>query len=397
MARAMWSGFLSFGLVNIPVGLHSATAERAIHFHQLHRGTSNRIRYKKVDEVTGEEVPAAEIVNGYDLGGGEHVVVTKEELKEVAAGRSDTIDISDFVELEQINPIHFRQSYYLSPRGKGADRAYALLRQALAETGKVGIATLVLRDKEHLVAVRSSDDVLILETMYFAEEIRSPTEEFDDLPGPGAFQGRELEVAKTLVEALATDWEPARYHDSYRQRVEELIKEKHEGREVVFEAERPKSNVIDLMAALEASIARAGASVDGGAEGSGDPGGARSTRAGGDGASRSAADPASASRASASRASGSRASGSRASGSRAAGSGASGGKSGAGSGASGGKSGAGSGAAGGKSGAGRSGRGTSGPGEPARGRRGKSAVGDASRGQGGDEGQEEAGPVRTAR
>src|ERR1700722_6401565 len=172
MARSIWSGFLSFGLVNVPVGLYPATADQTIHFNQLHKGTSHRIRYKKADEI----------VSGFPLGGGEYVVVTRDELKEAAPGKSETIEISDFVDLGEIDPVHFRQTYYLAPRGKGADRAYALLRQAMHETGKIGIATMVLRDKEHLVAVRPGDDVLILETMYFADEIRSPSEELETLP-----------------------------------------------------------------------------------------------------------------------------------------------------------------------------------------------------------------------
>jgi DNA end-binding protein Ku len=251
----MWSGFLSFGLVSVPVGLYTATADQTIHFNQLHKGTSNRIRYKKVDEVTGEEVAASDIVNGFDLGDGEYVVVTREELKEVAPGKSETIEISDFVDLDRIDPVHFRQTYYLAPRGKGADRAYALLRQAMRETGKVGIATLILRDKEHLVAVRPGEDVLILETMYFADEIRVPAEELDSLPQSAAFEGRELEVAKKLVESLTVEWSAEDYHNTYRARVAELIERKREGQSIVFESERPKSNVIDLMAALEASVA----------------------------------------------------------------------------------------------------------------------------------------------
>jgi DNA end-binding protein Ku len=258
MARSMWSGFLSFGLVSVPVGLYTATADQTVHFNQLHKGTSNRIRYKKVDEVTGEEVATPDIVNGFDLGDGEYVVVTREELKEVAPGKSETIEISDFVDLDRIDPVHFRQTYYLAPRGKGADRAYALLLQAMRETSKVGIATLILRDKEHLVAVRPGDDVLILETMYFADEIRSPSEELETLPKDATFAGRELEVAKKLVESLTVDWSPEDYHNTYRARVEELIERKREGQSVVFEKERPKSNVIDLMAALEASVAKTG-------------------------------------------------------------------------------------------------------------------------------------------
>ena len=269
MARSIWSGFLSFGLVNVPVGLYPATADQTIHFNQLHKGTSHRIRYKKVDEVTGDEVASDEIVSGFPLGGGEYVVVTRDELKEAAPGKSETIEISDFVDLGEIDPVHFRQTYYLAPRGKGADRAYALLRQAMAETGKIGIATMVLRDKEHLVAVRPGDDVLILETMYFADEIRSPSEELETLPKDASFAGRELEVAKRLVDSLTVPWEPADYQNTYRARVEELIDRKREGESVVFEEQRPKSNVIDLMAALEASVAKMGPDADSGAGGAG--------------------------------------------------------------------------------------------------------------------------------
>jgi DNA end-binding protein Ku len=280
MARSIWSGFLSFGLVNVPVGLYPATADQTIHFNQLHKGTSHRIRYKKVDEVTGDEVATDEIVSGFPLGGGEYVVVTRDELKEAAPGKSETIEISDFVDLGEIDPVHFRQTYYLAPRGKGADRAYALLRQAMHETGKIGIATMVLRDKEHLVAVRPGDDVLILETMYFADEIRSPGEELETLPKEASFAGRELEVAKRLVESLTVPWEPADYQNTYRARVEELIEHKREGQSVVFEEERPKSNVIDLMAALEASVAKMGPGAGGGAAGGG-----TSSSSGGTGAS----------------------------------------------------------------------------------------------------------------
>ena len=172
MARATWSGFLSFGLVSVPVGLFSATSDQTIHFNQLHKNTSHRVRYKKVDEETGEELSTEDIVNGYPLGGGEYVVVTKEEMADAAPGKSELIEIQDFVDLEEIDPIFFRQSYYLAPKGKGADRAYALLLQAMLETKKVGIATLVLRDKEHLVAIRPAEKVLMLETMFFEDEIR---------------------------------------------------------------------------------------------------------------------------------------------------------------------------------------------------------------------------------
>jgi DNA end-binding protein Ku len=258
MARALWSGFVTFGLVSVPVGLFRATDDQTVHFNQLHKGTSHRIRYKKVDEVTGEEVPADEIVNGFDLGDGEYVVVTKEELKDAAPGKSELIEISDFVDLAAIDPIYFRSTYYLAPKGKGADRAYSLLRQAMQESKKIGIATLVLRDKEHLVAIRPGDDVLILETMYFPAEIRTASEELDSLPEQASFEGRELAVAKTLIDSLTVDWEPDRYQNTYRSRVEELIESKRDGKTVVAKTSKPKTNVVDLMAALEASVARTG-------------------------------------------------------------------------------------------------------------------------------------------
>ena len=259
MARSTWSGFLNFGLVSIPVGLYSATTDQTVHFNQLHKGTSNRVRYKKVDEATGEELDTDEIVNGYAVGDGEYVIVTREELKQAAPGKSETIEITDFVDLGEIDAKFFRQTYYLGPRGKGADHAYALLRQAMRESNKVGIATLVLRDKEHLVAVRPGDDVLMLETMYFLDEIRDPREQIDDLPELERANPRELAVAKQLIESLSAKWSPDQYRNTYRERIGELIEKKREGHAIVFEAERPKSNVIDLMAALEASVERTSA------------------------------------------------------------------------------------------------------------------------------------------
>jgi len=257
MARATWSGFLSFGLVSVPVGLYSATADQTIHFNQLHKGTSHRVRYKKVDEDTGEELSSEDIVNGYPLGGGEYVVVTKEEMSSAAPGKSELIEIQDFVDLNEIDPIFFRQSYYLAPKGKGADRAYALLLEAMRETNKVGIATLVLRDKEHLVAVRPSEKVLMLETMYFEDEIRNPEQELDTLPEVGHSGERELKIAKQLIDSLTDEWEPSRYQNTYRTRVEELIERKREGNAVVVGSdELPKSNVVDLMSALQESIER---------------------------------------------------------------------------------------------------------------------------------------------
>ena len=270
MARSLWTGFVSFGLVSVPVGMYRATEDQTVHFNQLNKNTGHRIRYKKVDEVSGEEVPATEIVNGHDMGDGEYVIVTKDELKEAAPGKSELMEISDFVDLAAIDPIYFRQSYYLAPRGKGADRAYALLRQAMQETNKIGIATLgparqgaPRRDPARPTTSSSSRRC--------SSRTRSeqPSEELDTLPKNAKFEGRELTVAKTLVESLTVDWEPDRYHNTYRGRVEELIEAKRKGKSVVAKTEKPKTNVVDLMSALEASVARTGKTPDKAANGSG--------------------------------------------------------------------------------------------------------------------------------
>jgi DNA end-binding protein Ku len=258
MPRALWSGVLTFGLVNVPVGLFSATSEKSIRFNQLNKATGNRVRYRKVDDATGEEVPASEIISGYDTGDDEYVMVEREELTSVAPGRSELMEISDFVDLADIDPIFYRQTYYLAPRGKGADRAYALLRRAMVDTGKAGVATMVMRDREHLVVLRPSGDALVVESLYFADEIRAAEDVIGELPGDDSFADRELKIAEQLIESLSVEWEPDRYHDTYRDRVQELIDSKREGRQVVTAKKAPRTNVIDLMAALEESIAARG-------------------------------------------------------------------------------------------------------------------------------------------
>jgi DNA end-binding protein Ku len=262
MPRALWSGVLAFGLVNVPVGLFSATSEKTIRFNQLNRNTNNRIRYRKVDDGTGDEVATEDIVSGYDTGDGDYIVVERDELKSAAPGGSELMEISDFVDIDDIDPKYFRSTYYLAPRGKGADRAYALLRQAMRETGKAGIATMVMRDREHLAVIRAAGDALVVETLYFADEIRDADEVVGDLPADDSFADRELTIAKQLVESLSADWEPDRYHDTYRERVEALIDDKRTGSTTVRSADKPKSNVIDLMAALEQSIAESGRGRD---------------------------------------------------------------------------------------------------------------------------------------
>ena len=255
MPRTIWKGALSFGLVNIPTGLYPATSDKAVHFNQFEEGTSDRIRYKRVNERTGEEVANDRIVRGFDLGGGEYVILSDEELESAEPKKSRQIEISDFVDIGDIDPVYFRSSYYLAPEGDGADKAYALLRRAMEEAGKVAIATLVMRNKEYLVAIRPDGDALAMHTMYFSDEVRTPGKELPGLPEDGDVTDRELSMAQLLIESMESDWNPDRYHDTHREKVEDLIEEKRQGHEIVIqEPAEPAAKVVDLMEALNASI-----------------------------------------------------------------------------------------------------------------------------------------------
>jgi DNA end-binding protein Ku len=256
MARAIWTGSVGFSLVSVPVGLYTATEDKTVHFNQFQAGTSDRIRYKRVNERTGREVDLADIERGHEVSKGDYVLVTDEELEAVAPGRSRTIDITDFVDLAEIDPIYFQKTYYLGPQGEGAVRAYGLLYRAMADTGKAAIATFVMHGKQYLAAIRAAAaDVLALDTMFFADEIRDPRDEIDDLPTGGAFRGRELGIAKQLIDSMTTGWNPANYHDTYRERVEDLIERKRRGEEVITEAAAPEdSTVVDLADALRRSL-----------------------------------------------------------------------------------------------------------------------------------------------
>jgi DNA end-binding protein Ku len=284
VARAIWTGSLSFGLVNVPVGVYAATEDKTIHFNQLQRDTSDRVRNKRVNERTGEEVPYDEIVKGYDLGGGRYVIVDSDELESVEPGRSRNIEITDFVDLAEIDPVFYKSTYYLAPQGRDAQRAYALLRQAMFDENKVGVATFVLRNKQHLVAVRPADKVLALETMYFADEVRDPLAELDTLPGEEvSFRDREIETAKLLIESMTTAWEPGQYRDTYREAVEELIEAKSRGEIVEHERPEEPAPVVDLMEALRKSVEAARDKRSAAAGGAPAPSGAQ---AGGSGRSR---------------------------------------------------------------------------------------------------------------
>jgi DNA end-binding protein Ku len=257
MPRAIWSGAISFGLVNIPVKLYSAVSRKTVRFHQIDAETGARVRQKRVGG-DGEEVAYEQIVKGYEIGPDRYVTITPEELESLEPEKTRTIDIEDFVDLEDIDPIFYDHPYYLAP-DTGAAKAYRLLVDAMDSAGKVAVARVVLRSKEHLVAIRPRSGVLAMETMLFADEVISP-DALDELSGDGDGETseRELAMAKQLIESLTSEFEPEKYRDEYRERVLDLIERKAQGETVVIEApaEAP-AKVPDLMAALEASIASA--------------------------------------------------------------------------------------------------------------------------------------------
>jgi DNA end-binding protein Ku len=257
MPRSIWSGAISFGLVNVPVRLFSAVSPKDVRFHQLEEGTGSRIRLKRVSEQTGEEVPYDRIVKGYDLGGDRYVIIEPDELESLDPKATHSIDIEEFVELDQIDPLYYEHPYYLAP-DKGGSKAYALLVKAMSESNKVAIGRLVMRTKQYLAAIRPVDGVLCLETMLFADEV-VPSSSVDDVPGDEVeVSERELTMARQLIESLSGDFQPEKYHDEYRERVLDLIERKAEGQEIVAPVpiETP-AKVVDLMAALEASLAAA--------------------------------------------------------------------------------------------------------------------------------------------
>ena len=257
MPSAIWTGSISFGLVAVPVRVVSATKSQDVRFNQLEEGTNARIRYRKVSEATGDEVPNERIRKGYEISPGQYVVVDDEEMKALAPKSSRMIEIEDFVNLEEIDPVFFEQPYYLAPDATSL-KAYRLLVEAMSELRKVAIGRVVIRSKERLVAIRPVDGVLCLETMRYADEVLAVDRELvDSQPEPSE---RELEMARQLVDTLSGDFDPEKYHDEYREEVLALIERKAAGEEIVAPAapEEP-AKVLDLMAALEASLARTGA------------------------------------------------------------------------------------------------------------------------------------------
>ncbi|MFD8417415.1 Ku protein [Streptomyces sp. NPDC059650] len=257
MARPVWTGVISFGLVSLPVALYTATDSHTIHFHQLQRGTCDRIRNRRVNERTGKEVELEEIVKGYDTGE-EYVLIEPHELDEIAPGRSKTIEITGFVDLDTVDPIFFGKTYYLGPKGKEYTKIYGLLEQALEESNRAGIATFVMRGREYLVALKAEKGLLAVHTLHWSEEIRDPQQEIPDLPKTGDASAGELKMAHQLIDALAVDWQSEDYHDVYQEKVAALIKAKQAGETVEKAEPAPKATgAVDLMEALRASVERA--------------------------------------------------------------------------------------------------------------------------------------------
>jgi len=255
--RAIWSGALSFGLVNVPVKLYPATRSKDVRFNQLHAPDGARIRQKRVCALDGAEVSSEEIVKGYEISPDRYVTISQEELDSVAPKASRLIEIEEFVDLAEIDPLYFESSYYLVP-DKGAAKSYSLLHRAMADRSKVAIGTVVLRSKEYLTAIRPLGDTLTMATMRFADEIVS-RDDLEGLPDAAAeAPERELAIARQLVESLSAPFEPGKYRDTYREALLAMIERKAEGETITVQPETvvaPKA--VDLMAALEASLAAA--------------------------------------------------------------------------------------------------------------------------------------------
>jgi DNA end-binding protein Ku len=266
--RPIWTGSVSFGLVTIPVRVFPAIESHRPVFHEVERSSGRRIRYKRVAEGSGREVPWENIARGFEVGKGRFVSLTKEELAAAEPRKTRTIDVEQFVSLSEIDPVTWDQTYYLTPDGAAGERAYALFREALRRSGRVAVGRFVMRSKEHVVCLRPFEEVIALHTMFFPDEVRRAA----DLPGvPAAAprgHARELGLAMQIIDSLTEKWDPRKYQDIYRERVVELARDKAKGGEIQVEEEAAAGGgeVVDLMAALKASLAggRRGAPARGG-------------------------------------------------------------------------------------------------------------------------------------
>jgi DNA end-binding protein Ku len=255
MPRATWSGSISFGLVNVPVKAYTAVRDHTIHFHQLDRKTGARVEYRKVSSKTGRKLDADDIEKGYEVTKGKYVVVDEKEFEELRPHSTRTIEVTDFVELAAIDPIYYENTYWLGTDGEGAARAYRLLFEAMEKKQRVAIGTVVMRNKQYLAAIRPLDGALAMSTMRFADEV-VPRKEIDEIPSARVEPSdREMRLATQMIESLTTEWEPARYADTYTDELRELIEAKAKGKEVTVEPDlEPQAKVLDLMEALQASV-----------------------------------------------------------------------------------------------------------------------------------------------
>jgi DNA end-binding protein Ku len=258
VARPVWSGTIAFGLVNIPVKALSAVRDHDVHFHQLQKRTGSRIRYRKVAEKSGREVEPADIEMGFEISKGRYVTFDRDELDELRPESTRAVEVSDFVALDDIDPIYYERTYWLVPDGEPAKKGYQLLRAAMEDGMRIGIGTVVMRNKQYLTAIRPLDGALAMSTMRFADEV-VPRSEIDGLPRRARPEAKNLRMAVDLLEAMTSDWDPRRYEDTYTEELRQRIKAKDKGKEIVEEAEAPEptGKVVDLMAALEASVEKA--------------------------------------------------------------------------------------------------------------------------------------------
>ena len=252
--RPIWSGTISFGLVSIPVRMLTATRSRELRFHFVDRKDLEPIGYDKVRKDTGKHVDPDDVVRAFELEKGRFVPIEPEDLDRLDVELTHSVDICDFVSLDEIDPIYFRQAYYLAPQ-EGGEKPYGLLVRALEETGRVGIARVVIRNKQHLACLRPWDGVLVLETMYYADEVRPPTDVAGDAVAGNGLRKAEVEMAKSLVENLSAEFDPGRYDDTYRSELLELIRAKAEGTPLP-ESQDEDAPVVDLMQALRESVER---------------------------------------------------------------------------------------------------------------------------------------------
>ncbi len=251
MAHSTWSGHIAFGLVSVPVAMYTATREHNLRFHEFERGTTDRIRIRRVNERTGKEVDRRDIVKGRD-DDGEVVLLEQEELDSVAPGGSQELSIEAFVDLDEIDPLHFRRAYWIGPRKEGA-KPYALLVSAMRDQRRAAVGTFVMRGKQHLAAIREDNGVLALHTLYFADEVLDPSEQLPAIPEADV-SAKERSMAESLIESMTEEWDPSTHRDTYAERVEKLVEDKSRGRKPSAEASGRTAEVTDLMDALQRSV-----------------------------------------------------------------------------------------------------------------------------------------------